>query len=521
MVISFFLLIFELPNYVVLRFNFINFMYLPEWVQKYKEPRTEIKKVGGYFYKYQVEYRYNKEKQRTDKITVGLLGKITEQDGFIPSEKHLLKEKAKRSVDPTKVDIKAFGVYGLFSELLEEEIQGMKTVFESEDLEVLLSVAMMRFAHEAPIKRMQQLHHHDYCSLFWHNKALTDKTITNTLRYIGENRQLILEWMKSRIPVPESLNSSEKEYIMIDSTHITTTSNHLHVNAPGYNPARNFDEQIRLMYMFACGIKEPVYYRMINGNINDVSSMRLCLAEMSTNNVIYVADKGFYSKLNIDMLNDNNLQYIIPLYRNNKLTDFSPLKQSDFKKNNKFFVYEKRVIWYYSYQKEGQKFTTFLDEKLRVEEEEDYISRMGTHPEKYDKEGFDNKLHSFGTLTLTTNVEIEPQELYENYKQRNEIEVMFNSYKNFLNADRMYMQDRWVLEGWLAANFIAMIAYYKLYVKIKEAKLLSKYSPKDIIEISKSIFKIKINDQWHTTETTKKIRELLEKINIDYLKRRS
>lgn len=75
-------------------------MYLPEWVQKFKEPKTEIKKVGGHFYKYQVEYRYNKQKRRTDKITVGLLGKITEQDGFIPSEKHLFKKNAERSIDP-------------------------------------------------------------------------------------------------------------------------------------------------------------------------------------------------------------------------------------------------------------------------------------------------------------------------------------------------------------------------------------------------------------------------------------
>jgi len=78
-----------------------------------------------------------------------------------------------------------------------------------------------------------------------------------------------------------------------------------------------------------------------------------------------------------------------------------------------------------------------------------------------------------------------------------------------------------VLEGWLMANFIAMIAYYKLYDKIKKAKLLSKYSPKDIIEISKSIFKIRINDQWYTTETTRKTKELFEKITINYLKERS
>ncbi|MBP9135236.1 MAG: hypothetical protein KBF75_14510, partial [Saprospiraceae bacterium] len=82
-------------------------------------------------------------------------------------------------------------------------------------------------------------------------------------------------------------------------------------------------------------------------------------------------------------------------------------------------------------------------------------------------------------------------------------------------------QNRMVLEGWLMANFLAMIAYYKLYQKLSQAKQLNKYSPKDIIEISKSISKIKINDSWLTTETTKKTMELFKKLKIDYLIKRS
>ena len=63
---------------------------------------------------------------------------------------------------------------------------------------------------------------------------------------------------------------------------------------------------------------------------------------------------------------------------------------------------------------------------------------------------------------------------------------MFNSYKNYLDVDVSYMQNRYVLEGWLFANFIAMITYYKLYVRLLEAELLSKHSPKDIHRTVKS-----------------------------------
>jgi hypothetical protein len=62
-------------------------MYLPNWVQKFKEPHTEIKRIKNGFYKYEIAYAYSKEKKRTEKKTIRLLGKITEKDGFIPSAK--------------------------------------------------------------------------------------------------------------------------------------------------------------------------------------------------------------------------------------------------------------------------------------------------------------------------------------------------------------------------------------------------------------------------------------------------
>jgi uncharacterized protein involved in tellurium resistance len=63
-----------------------------------------------------------------------------------------------------------------------------------------------------------------------------------------------------------------------------------------------------------------------------------------------------------------------------------------------------------------------------------------------------------------------------------------------------------------------MIAYYKLYVRLRQAELLSKYSPKDIIEQSKAIYKMKIRGNWHRSEITDKIQKLFAKIGIDCLK---
>src|SRR5947209_5312321 len=80
-----------------------------------------------------------------------------------------------------------------------------------------------------------------------------------------------------------------------------------------------YDAQIRLMYIFSAELKQPVYYRLINGNITDVKSMKKCVEELHAQNVVFIADKGFYSKNNVADLRGNSLHYIIPLYRNNSL----------------------------------------------------------------------------------------------------------------------------------------------------------------------------------------------------------
>ncbi|MBK7098424.1 MAG: hypothetical protein IPH58_08810 [Sphingobacteriales bacterium] len=85
-------------------------MTLPKWILNFKEPKTEIKLIKGGYYKYAVEYKYNAEKKRTDKITGVLLGKITEQDGFVPSDKDNLRKMA----ESNPIDIKTMDCFFVF-----------------------------------------------------------------------------------------------------------------------------------------------------------------------------------------------------------------------------------------------------------------------------------------------------------------------------------------------------------------------------------------------------------------------
>jgi transposase len=81
----------------------------------------------------------------------------------------------------------------------------------------------------------------------------------------------------------------------------------------------NFDTASNIMFAFSTGLKLPLYYRVLPGNIKDIKTFKLSLDELNAKDSIVVADKGFYSKSNVNELQKENVDFIIPLRRNNSL----------------------------------------------------------------------------------------------------------------------------------------------------------------------------------------------------------
>jgi hypothetical protein len=186
-------------------------MSLPDWVLPFRESRTEIKCLKNRYYKYSISHKYDPDRKRTIKISGHLLGRITKEDGFIPSDKNKLREQNK--VLP-KVDIKNYGVHKLFKNLLEDEILELKKIFGSENAEQLLTFSQMRWAFQSPIKRILNYQAHDFCSENWCKEtSLSDKQVTALLKYFGENREMVIKYMKSLLP--KGANKTDN-FVMFD-----------------------------------------------------------------------------------------------------------------------------------------------------------------------------------------------------------------------------------------------------------------------------------------------------------------
>ncbi|MEW6617701.1 MAG: transposase [Patescibacteria group bacterium] len=472
-------------------------MQHPEWVMKHKAKGTEIRKLGKHYYLYKIRSEYDKEKKRAKKITEKFLGKITEEG--------LIKPKHERIIESQKnISVKEFGASQFIAKESKDLIQNLKEVFPDTWKEIF-TFAVFRFFSSSPLKNIRYHYQSSYLSEIILDAKVSPKSLSNMLHTMGQQRALIKKFLSKYI--------AQDECMAVDLTHIFSLSENVISATLGRNSEQNYLPQINLFLLFSLDRVQPIFYRLVPGSIRDVSSLLLSMEESKMKDIILVGDKGFYSADNVKELETKKIRYILPLKRNSQFIDYSPLMQAGKKQFGGHFLFENRVIWYYEHAVDGKKIVTFLDERLKVEEERDFLVRVNDGMLKIEE--FHENESKFGTISIVTKTDLSPQRIFELLKSRVEIEVTFDTFKNVLNADRSYMRDDSAMEGWMFVNFVALLLYYKVYGLLMSRDFLSRCSPKDVILHLSRVFNVKIGDNWVVSEIPKKTRLLIEKLGIE------
>jgi transposase len=465
----------------------------PEWVERYRQKGTNISCIRGRYYLYAVSSKWNKEKKRAQKKTERYLGRITEE-GLIPKRERVPSERL-------DITVKEYGATSAIVELGEDLLEKLREKFGGAG-EVVFAIALSRFVEQCPFKRTENQYINSYVSEMMPNLKLSPKDISLFLRDFGNRRAEMVEFMRGFI--------GDDANILFDGTSIVSNSEKMSVNRLGYNAHRDFDPQFNLMYAFSADEMQPVYYRVIPGNVRDVTALSLTLAESGMKNGIIVADKGFASEANFADIEAANLKYIVPLKRNSSEIDYTAFKNGGKSAFDGHFMFKGRPIWF----TEKGSIASFLDPDLKADEEKGYLSNVERQAEGYTIEAFHEKQHAFGSITLKSNAGIGAKETFLLYKQRREIEQSFDFLKNLLEQDKSFMQSEKSLESWAFINHIALLLCYRVYNLLKSKNLISQYSIADFLSQLKYIYKIKIDGAWRTSEITKKTADLVSKLGL-------
>ncbi len=470
-------------------------MEYPDWVLKHKAKGTELRHIGNNFYLYKISHKWDKKKKQSKKITGEYLGRITEEGIVKPKNEQLTIEN---------ITIKEFGASKFISTKAQDIIQNLKDIFPGIWKEIFVFAAF-RFFFASPLKNVRDHYCNSHLSDMFPDAKVSPKTLGKLLYSIGKQRNLVKDFFSRYI--------TEGETMAVDITHIFSRSEDVISSTLGRNSEQQYIPQINLLLLFSLDKMRPIYYRILAGSIRDVSSLVISMAESGVKNIVLVSDKGFYSLDNINEIYDDKINYILPLKRNSQFIDYSQVKQAGKNGFDGHFLFEKRVIWYYEHIIDEKRIVTFLDERLKVEEEKDLLIRIDE--KKHELTEFYENQFKFGTISIVTKTEFSPQKLFEFLKSRINIEVVFDTFKNVLNADRSYMRGDSELEGWEFINFIALLLYYEVYMLLVSKNLLSKYSPKDVILHLARVQKLRIGTNWRLAETPKKSRILIEKLEIN------
>ena len=471
----------------------------PQWALKHKIRGTELRNIKGRYYLYSVTSKYDPALKRSRKVTGKLLGTITEQEGFVESEKRQLQKSQRPMVDIDTICIRERGFTGFIETYSAEIIEKLKQFFPDE-WKWVLYMAYCRLVHHSAIKNMPLFVAKSMLAE-GNTFVLNDKTFSNALRRIGTQRSQATDYLKSFI--------KPGDHVMVDMTNIFSASEKMHYAKEGYNSDMIFDKQFNLMYIYSAKLLQPVFYRLYAGNIREVTAFKMSLKESGISEAVVIADKGFYSLANVEMLGSEGIKFIIPLKRDNALIQYDQIRDAAQR-----FKYNDRYIWYTAREENGLQIVGFRDDKLKVQEEKDYLDRTVTMPENYNEEGFHKRRHVFGTITIVTNTSFPADQIYTTYKSRNAVEVMFDGLKNVLAADSSYMQNEDALQGWMFVNHVALQWYYIIYRMLYQAKQLSRYSVADFIKHLYEIKTVRINGQWLPEPQIKATLIMLEKLNI-------
>jgi transposase len=480
----------------------------PAWATAHRKTGTELKKIKNKYYLYGVKSVYDKVTKRTKKVSLGIIGRISEGEGLVPSDKGKLRTRLKDAA-PAIINVadKEYGFsFYLYQQVQIEILPALKQSFP-DDWAMIIALVYCRILYQSPLKNIP---FHLSCSSLLQLFLMDcpgETEVSQTLRRIGKQRSTMVQYMQRF--------TGKEDCVLVDATDIACNSSKISLSQKGYNSDMNFEPQVTLLYIYSARKHRPLFFRMVAGNIKDVSILKNALMESGISNAVYISDKGFYSETNLTRLDELQMKYIIPLRRDNKAINYALLDKIEAKQS--YFKFRNRYIFYATQQHGDKQICLFLDGRLKEDEKTDYLNRITTLPEQYTTKGYREKIKAMGTIALLHNgSEIEkPEDVYENYKSRGEIEQFFDCYKNTIDAYVSHMQNEDALHGWMFINHVAMQITYELFEQLKSKKLTKWHSIKDVILHLSQIRRVQINEsQSFISEINKKTKDILAKLKI-------
>lgn len=232
--------------------------------------------------------------------------------------------------------------------------------------------------------------------------SFKEKSVSNLYDSLGRRQNKVNEF-------EDYLISKSSKQLAIDGHCIKSASNDNDLAEKG-NKANQFkDDQLNVLMAYDINTSKPVLSRVYSGDTLDKISIKDLIERKNLHSLLFIVDKGFYSKENISLFSSNDNHYIVPLWANHKL-----YKEITTKGNmDNLFVFERSkkrsTVEYHEEVFEDKKVIYYRDLSQNALECTDYLSKV--EDGKYTMEEYLKKKDGFRTIVLESNLDRSAEEI--------------------------------------------------------------------------------------------------------------
>ena len=420
-------------------------MAIPKEILEISRPSsTRVKEQNG---KYMVIKRTSVMKNgKPTPVELGVIGHIV--DG-----KYVAKQKR---LNISTIEFKEFAGSTLAYRLSKDVFDMLLEVYNVEQAKEIYTYALIRAIHgDVPDKEIGHFYHESFVSEYMPKVGVSKNTICVLLQSIGANLSTIQQFMRNRI---KSVTSTDE--VVIDGMHKINNSSVNSFSNFSFKSRLKGSKDIGIMYAFNPKTGEPLASKVYAGNMLDSTTLSDFVKYFDIQEGVILGDKGFFTKENAKMLNNESIQFLFPLKRNALVID--ELNLLDFE--NRLETRDERILI-----KKVKKGNThyYAFKNLELESQQKATKFESLSKTDFDMQAYREFEKEAGTIVFETNIDLDPNLIYEMYERRWDIEVMFNYYKNIVDLSHTRKHKDISIIGNEFVNFIIVISQFSRYRNIQ------------------------------------------------------
>lgn len=471
-------------------------------------------KNGIRYVNYEYERDYIPEKQYT-KVKRVAIGKLSDGDlsMMLPNEnflKYFPDEQLPEEKDRLhRSSCLRIGGYLVIKKIIEEYklSEMLEKYFSKRDCGLFLDLATYSVICESNVSQYYPDYAYDHALFTPKMRMYSDSTVSSFLSKITTDQKIefLNEWNTGR-------NHREKIYISYDSTNKNSQAGDLELVEYGHPKVDKGLPVFNYSIAYDKYNSEPLFYEEYPGSIVDVAQLQDMLEKAKGygyKKIGFILDRGYFSKKNLDYMDDCGYDFIIMVKGMAALVDHLILENKDTFEDDhdcsirEFKVYgttiRKRV---YESDKKNRYIHLFYSDikkakerealENKIEKMENGLKRLIGKPVER-RPACDHYFESFcgndgllaavharkdvlkremslcGYFAIITSQKMTAKEAISIYKSRDASEKVFMSDKSFLGNNALRVQTDERTSAKIFIEFVALIIRCRIYQKLKEA----------------------------------------------------